>query len=402
MSFSLFKLSPQLLSAVAALGYVIPTPVQKQAIPLALEGRDVIGCAETGSGKTAAFLLPMMERILKGEYFQGLVLAPTRELALQTEACALTLTDGIKFRVASVIGGADMRKQTRALAANPHIIIATPGRLLDHMRRRPGLLDHVGILVLDEADRLLDMGFLPDIRRILDELSLDRQSLLFSATLSKEISVLAEETLLDPVQIQIGRRGSTVLTLDQSVYPVLSHAKLPLLLSLLKEDVSGETLIFTRTKRGAEKLADVLKVHEHSVALLHGDRTQGQRVAALAAFTAGRVRVLVATDLAARGIDIPSIARVINFDVPAYPEDYVHRVGRTARAGKNGQAVTLVSPQDEADMLKIEKLINQTIVRRAIKGFSDGREAVADPATINRTAVLALSNSRSFAPRRRY
>jgi ATP-dependent RNA helicase RhlE len=402
MTFSSFKLSPKLLSALTLLGYTEPTPIQKQAVPMIMEGRDVIGCAETGSGKTAAFLLPIIERILRGEECQSLILAPTREIALQTEECARTLAAELNFRIVSVIGGTDLRRQAQALANYPQIIIATPGRLLDHMRRSPGILDDVGILVLDEADRLLDMGFLPDIRRILDALSLDRQSLLFSATLSKEINVLAEETLLDPIQIQIGRRGSTVSTLDQSVYPVLGHAKLPLLLQLLKEEVEGETLIFTRTKRGAEKLAEILKVHEYRIALLHGDRTQGQRVAAIAAVNAGRVRVMVATDLAARGIDIPTIARVINFDVPAYPEDYVHRVGRTARVGRNGQALTLVSPQDEADLCRIEAFIDQKLTRRAVKGFSDGRDPVDEPSAINRTAVLAANSVRSFAPRRRY
>jgi ATP-dependent RNA helicase RhlE len=402
MSFSSFKLSPQLHSALAMLSYHIPTPIQKQAIPLALKGHDIIGCAETGSGKTAAFLLPILERILRGEHRQGLVLAPTREIALQTESFALALASKLNYRIVTTIGGTELRPQAKALAAKPHLIIATPGRLLDHMRRNPGILDEVGILVLDEADRLLDMGFLPDIRTILDSLSLERQSLLFSATFSKEINILAEETLLDPVEVQIGRRGDTVTTLDQFVYPVLGHAKLPLLLMLLKENVDGETLIFTRTKRSAERLSEVLKVHEHNVVLLHGGLTQGQRNSAMKAFCAGRAKVMVATDLAARGIDIPSITRVINFDVPAYPEDYVHRVGRTARAGCNGQALTLVSPQDEEDLRKIEMLINKTLTRRAIKGFSDGREAVAEPSAINRTAVLASNNVRSFAPRRRF
>jgi ATP-dependent RNA helicase RhlE len=315
---------------------------------------------------------------------------------LQTEVVARALTAKLNLQVASVIGGVNLRSQTDALSTDPAIIIATPGRLIDHMQRRRDLLDEIGILVLDEADRLLDMGFLPDIRHILDSLSLDRQSLLFSATLSHEINVLAEETLLDPVQVQIGRRASTVATLEQYVYPVLSHAKLPLLLSLLKTDVAGGTLIFTRTKRSAERLAQILKVNEYKVELLHGDRSQGQRTAAMANFRAGRVRVMVATDLAARGIDILSIARVINFDVPAYPEDYVHRVGRTARAGSNGQAFTLASPQDEADLNKIEKLIGQPLLRRALPGFSDGREMfMANP------TMPAITSARSFSPRRR-
>jgi len=377
MSFSKFKLSSQLLADVAQLGYEIPTPIQDEAIPIVMAGRDLIACAETGSGKTAAFLLPIIERIARGDQAQALILAPTREIALQTEAFALALSLKLKLRIVAVIGGANWQKQSQLLAKNPHIILATPGRLLDHMRHVPTLFHNVSTLVLDEADRLLDMGFLPDIRTILDELSLDRQSLLFSATLSNDIETLAEETLLDPIEIQIGRRASTVITLDQSIYPVLSHAKLPLLLSLLKEEIEGGTIIFSGTKRNAERLANVLSVHDHRVTLLHGDRTQGQRIAAIEDFRDGKVNVLVATDLAARGLDIPTIGRVINFDVPAYPEDYVHRVGRTARAGRNGQAVTLVSPQDEPDIRRIEALINQTLNRKHLAGFSDGSDLMS-------------------------
>lgn len=400
MPFSKFNLSAQLMDAVKALSYDKPTPIQNQAIPVALEGRDVIGCAETGSGKTAAFLLPIIERITRGEQRQALILSPTREIALQTEAFARVLSNRLKMRIVSVIGGADMHLQTRGLAADPHIIIATPGRLIDHMRRRHNLLDEVGILVLDEADRLLDMGFLPDIRRILDSLSLDRQSLLFSATMSGDIGVLAEETLLDPVHIQVGRRATTVSTLEQSVYSVLTQAKLPFLLLLLKTEVEGGTLVFVRTKRSADRLAAVLKLHLHRVGLLHGDRTQSQRVSAMADFRAGHARVLVATDLAARGIDVSSLTRVINYDVPAYPEDYVHRVGRTARAGGSGQAITLAAPQEEADLLRIERLIGQPLTRCAMAGFSDGRE-FASPSAVSGASPSAGSGVRSFSPRRR-
>lgn len=405
MTFSSFKLSRPLLKAVDKLGYVTPTPIQEQVIPLAMAGRDLIGCAETGSGKTAAFLLPIIERIVRGEKHQALILAPTREIALQTELCARALTTGYKFNTVCVIGGANMSEQVQGLAKGAHIIIATPGRLLDHLGRRPELLDGVGILVLDEADRLLDMGFLPEVREILDSLPLDRQSMLFSATLSEGIQVLAEETLLDPEEVQIGRRATTVATLDQSVYSVLSHAKLPLLLSLLKTEVEGCTIIFTRTKRGAERLAEVLKVHEYRVALLHGDRTQVQRNSAMADIHSGRKRILVATDLAARGLDIPSIGRVINYDVPEYPEDYVHRVGRTARAGREGQAYTFVAPQDEEALSRIEKLINLPLTRRTLTGFSDGREMLAltapVAAAVKRRPLARVRSGRTFAPRGR-
>ena len=403
MNFSQLGLAPAQVSACESLGYNTPTPVQRQAIPIVLTGRDVIGCAETGTGKTAAFLLPIIQR-LSGNFRPGLrvlVLAPTRELALQIQENYIALNQEKINPSVIAIGGASIRTQLAQLRRGAAVLIATPGRLLDLTERGAVDLSAIEVLVLDEADRMLDMGFLPAIRRVLSLLPKKRQTLLFSATMSSSIEQLARSTMKNPELVEVSTRGRAATLVEQIAYQVPPESKTALLLELLEKEPERfeRVLIFTRTRRGAERLSHVLRARDHRVKRIHADRTQPQREEALRAFGDGRARVLVATDIAARGLDIDAVSHVINYDVPAAPEDYVHRVGRTGRAGSHGQAISIVAPADESAMLAIERLTGQTIKRLVRKGFAVPSSAVSPVKSPARVSTASRS-VRSFRPRR--
>jgi ATP-dependent RNA helicase RhlE len=406
MEFSQLGLRPALLRRCESLGYTEPTPIQERAIPVVLTGVDLIGCAETGTGKTAAFLLPTLQRMAETPRpgVRVLVLAPTRELVTQIDESYKQLAPKGSPRCAAVIGGASMSRQLDALRRGAGVVVATPGRLLDHVERRTVDLSTVEVLVLDEADRMLDMGFLPAIRRILAELPTKRQTLLFSATMSPEIERLARTTMKEPQMVEVSPRGSAAVNVEQMAYPVALESKTALLLDLLERerDNFDRVLVFTRTRRGAERLSHILEAREHKVNRIHADRTQPQREAALRGFKEGQTRVLVATDIAARGIDVESISHVINYDVPEQPEDYIHRIGRTGRAGKTGRAITLVTPVDELSMRAIERLTGQAVERVVLPSFGGAPPAAARAAVKPFRALRGAGSStrRSFRPRR--
>ena len=398
MSFKDLGLLPVLTGKCESLGFTEPTPIQTQAIPIVLQGGDVIACAETGTGKTAAFLLPLLQKIIN-EKLKGtsvLVLAPTRELANQTEAACRELAPKT-VRCVSIIGGSGYRAQSEALKRGAHIIIATPGRLMDFMDQGAIDFSNLKTLVLDEADRMLDMGFLPSIRRIVKILPENRQTLFFSATMSSEIEKTTRLLMKDSQFVEANRRGKASGLIEQKVYPVAAHSKTVLLLDLLEREKFERVLVFTRTKRGADKLAHILEKREHKSNRIHGDRSQSQREAALLSFKNGKTRVLVATDVAARGIDIDSVSHVINYDVPEAPEDYVHRIGRTGRAGNKGHAITLVTSAEEHTMRAIERLTGQKVERVLLPDFG-GAIASAKP-SVDKLAAGKRS-FRSFRPRR--
>ena len=406
MNFSELGLAPAQVSACESLGYKTPTPIQRQAIPIVLSGRDVLGCAETGTGKTAAFLLPIIQRLSETARpgLRVLVLAPTRELALQIHENYTALNRVKNNRSVIAIGGANIRTQIAELRRRgAAVLIATPGRLLDLIERGAVQLSTIEVLVLDEADRMLDMGFLPAIRRVLALLPAKRQTLLFSATMSASIEQLARSTTKDPKLVEVSTRGRAAKLVDQIAYHVPQESKTTLLLELLEKERAPfeRVLIFTRTRRGAERLSHVLRARDHSVRRIHADRSQSQREEALRAFSEGRARVLVATDIAARGLDINAVSHVINYDVPAAPEDYVHRVGRTGRAGNQGQAISIVGPADELSMRAIERLTGQTVKRVVPEGFAKPAEVAAkSPVKAPSRLSSSRGSTRSFRPRR--
>ena len=402
MNFSQLGLAPAQLRACESLGYTEPTPIQKEAIPIVLSGADLIGCAETGTGKTAAFLLPIIQRISERQRpgVRVLVLAPTRELALQIEKNYGELNSSKANRSVTVIGGANIRTQIAGLRRGAAVLIATPGRLLDLTERGAVNLSTVEVLVLDEADRMLDMGFLPAIRRVLAMLPTKRQTLLFSATMSSNIEQLARSTMKQPKLIEVNQRGQAATMVEQTAYPVAQESKTALLLDLLERERFERVLVFTRTRRGAERLAHILEARDHSVNRIHADRSQSQRETALRDFRDGRTRVLVATDIAARGLDVEAVSHVINYDVPAAPEDYVHRVGRTGRAGNIGQAFTIVAPVDELSMRAIERLTGQPVKRVVLPAFGGAPQTNNQSKTFTRFARAKSSSVRSFRPRR--
>ena len=407
MNFSQLGLTAALARRCESLGYTEPTPIQREAIPVVLTGADLIGCAETGTGKTAAFLLPTIQRMadLPRPGVRVLVLAPTRELVSQIENSYRELAPKGSPRCASVIGGASMSRQLEAFRRGAGVVVATPGRLLDHLERGSVNLSNVEVLVLDEADRMLDMGFLPSIRRVLAELPAKRQTLLFSATMSPAIEELARSTMKEPQLVEVSPRGRTAVTVEQTAYPVAMESKTALLLDLLERERERfeRVLVFTRTRRGAERLSHILRAREHKVNRIHADRTQPQREAALQGFKDGQTRVLVATDIAARGIDVDSISLVINYDVPSAPEDYVHRIGRTGRAGKRGRAITLVTPVEELSLRAIERLTGQSLERVLLPGFGGATSATttaAKPFGAVKRAGGSSAGRRSFRPRR--
>ena len=372
VTFDALHLHPNLLKGIHDLGFIRPTPIQTQAIPAILAGRDVIGCAQTGTGKTAAFVLPILHRLLKEQsrgHVRALIIAPTRELALQSMDHLKSLSRYVHLKGAAIFGGVPMEPQISALARGVDIISATPGRLLDHIYS--GRIDFVDleVLVLDEADRMLDMGFLPDIQKILKLLPSKRQNLVFSATMPEEILTLVHQILHDPVMIQIGQRSAPAAGIRHAVYPVPRHLKTDLLVELLRGQGMSSVLIFTRTKHYASRLAQTLERRGFKVSVLHGDRSQSQRLRALEQFRRGRSQVMVATDIAARGLDIEDISHVINFDMPNTPEDYVHRIGRTARVEATGDAFTLVDRDEEPLIKDIEKVLNRTLPRITLPTF---------------------------------
>jgi len=364
-------LDPTLLRAVYALGYEAPTPIQREAIPPVLAGRDVIGTAQTGSGKTAAFLLPILQRLMRGTHgrTRALVLSPTRELAAQIEAAFRGFAKGTRLHAHAVYGGVGMAPQEHALRGGVDVVVATPGRLLDHMGRRNVDFRGLEVLVLDEADRMLDMGFLPDVRRIVGALPRDRQTLLFSATMPPEIEQLSRGIMRNPARIAVSPPYRPPPTIRHEAFPVPSHLKTALLVRLLGREDMISVLVFVRTKRRADRVARQVAETGFPVARIHGDRSQSQRETALEGFRSGRHQVLVATDVAARGLDVEGITHVINYDVPAVPLDYVHRVGRTARVEAEGDAITLVAPEEEADMRGIERILGRSIPRVTLPDF---------------------------------
>jgi ATP-dependent RNA helicase RhlE len=379
VSFAHLGLSPDLLRAVADSGYTQPTPVQREAIPHVLAGRDLLAGAQTGTGKTAAFVLPILQRLHASTRPQGrrrvrvLVLVPTRELAMQVEQSVRTYGRHRPIRSTTVFGGVGFHPQVRALGAGAEIVVATPGRLLDHVGQGTVDLGGVEVLVLDEADRMLDMGFIRDIRRILAELPAERQNLLFSATFSNEIRRLADGLLDRPAQVQIAARNTPSELVDQVIHPVDRERKRELLSQLVRSRKIDQALVFTRTKHGANRLAEQLHRDGIEVAAIHGNKSQPQRTRALADFKAGRVTLLIATEVAARGLDIDALPHVVNFELPMVPSDYVHRIGRTGRAGVDGIAVSLVCV-DEGPLLRdIERLLGHAIPVEVVPGFEPDR-----------------------------
>lgn len=382
MAFKKFGFTPEILRAIEEKKYESPTTIQERAIPLILEGNDLLASAQTGTGKTAGFTLPMLQNLLKKRHFgkaRALIITPTRELAMQVEENVKALGKYLPFKSTAIFGGVNMKSQVRALREGIDIIVATPGRLLDLVQQKIVHLSQVEILVLDEADRMLDMGFLPDIRRILQLLPKSRQSLLFSATFSKEIQQLANGLLHSPKLIEATRTNSTVEAITQVVHPVDSKRKAELLSTLIETNDWQQVLVFVRTKHGANTLATKLGSHGIRSATIHGNKSQGARKKALEDFKKGAVRVLVATDIAARGLDIDQLPHVVNFDLPNVPEDYVHRIGRTGRAGHKGEAISLVCIDEHQYLKDIERLLKREIAKVVIPDFQPDPSIKAQP-----------------------
>jgi ATP-dependent RNA helicase RhlE len=375
-SFDSLGLSETVLRAVRDAGYRVPTPIQRDGIPLILRGRDVIGLAQTGTGKTAAFTLPLVEKLLSGPHrTRAVVLTPTRELCMQVEQSILKYAQHSPLSVVAVFGGVPLEPQQKALRDGVDVIVATPGRLIDHLERQNVVFDDLEVLVLDEADRMLDMGFAPQINRLVGEMPRYRQTLLFSATMPPEVEVLARKYLRKPVVVQIGRRSEAAHTVTHAVYPVPRERKSALLAHLLKGGELDSVLVFVRTKIGADRVVRHLREAGIDATGLHADKTQVQRTKALADFKAGKTRVLVATDIAQRGLDITHITHVISYDVPQQPEDYIHRIGRTGRASREGDAFTFMSPDEIAMVRTIEAVMGKPIPRVSVPGYDFGTVA---------------------------
>ncbi len=416
MTFEELGLLPELLKAVSDAGYTEPTPIQAQAIPVVIAGKDVMGGAQTGTGKTAGFVLPLLQRLARHAStspsparhpVRALILTPTRELAMQVHESVQTYGKYVPLRDLVVYGGVDIKPQTEALRKGVEIVVATPGRLLDHVQQKSVNFNSVEVLVLDEADRMLDMGFIPDIKRILAMLPKERQSLLFSATFSEEIKKLADAMLKQPVLIEVARRNAVTETVTHRMHPVAQDHKRQLLAHILKTSSLSQVLVFVGTKFGASRLAVYLEKQGIEATAIHGDKSQQQRTEALEAFKSGKARVLVATDVAARGLDIDDLPHVINYELPHVPEDYVHRIGRTGRAGKEGDATSLVCPEERGKLAEIEKLIKRPIEQVLVQGFEPGPDfdAAADRGRRGRGGAGRSergegSREKSAAPRR--
>jgi len=373
--FGNLGIAPNLLQILDKLHFIIPTPIQRQAIPTALEGKDVVGIAQTGTGKTLAFGLPILQRLgtKKG---QGLILLPTRELALQVNEMLQQIGSQLGLRTVVLIGGSSMSGQLRMLSRKPHIIIATPGRLVDHLEHKTVSLNGISVLVLDEADRMLDIGFAPQIKRIIAAIPIERQTMLFSATMPAAIAALAARHMKMPVRIEVAPSGTTVAQIEQEIFIASPEIKLQLLEKVLSDN-HGSVLIFSRTKIGAKRIAAAVRAMGHTAAEIHSNRSLAQRKAALAGFKSGAFRVLAATDIASRGIDVIGISLVINYDLPEQAEDYVHRIGRTGRAGQTGKAISFVSPIQKGDVRQIERLIRKTLPVIALPTLPPRRVAPA-------------------------
>jgi ATP-dependent RNA helicase RhlE len=410
MDFNSLGLSEPILRAVAGEGYSTPTPIQAQAIPAVLSGGDLLAGAQTGTGKTAAFTLPMLQRLsqhapprnAKGAVMiRALVLTPTRELAAQVEESVRTYGKHLKLKSTVIYGGVGMQPQIDALRRGIDILVATPGRLLDHHQQGTLDLSRVEIFVLDEADRMLDMGFIHDIKRVLAILPQRKQSLLFSATFSDEIKELADRLLNKPALIEVARRNTTAETIAQKVHPVSRGRKKELLAHLIKEHNWFQVLVFTRMKHGANRLAEQLSKDGISAMAIHGNKSQSQRMRALAEFKSGKLQVLVATDIAARGIDIEELPHVVNYELPNVPEDYVHRIGRTGRAGAQGEAISLVCVDEEGFLRDIEKLIKRSIAREVVPGFEPDPNERPEPIKLGRQTLNGGVRERKPAQRAR-
>ncbi len=372
-TFADLGLSAQVLRALKDAGYAHPTPIQQEAVPLALKGRDLIGLAMTGTGKTAAFTIPIVERLAGGPArTRALILTPTRELCQQVEESFRKYGRHSGLKVVSVYGGVGYEPQTKALRGGVDVVVATPGRLLDHLEKQNVSFDRIEVLVLDEADRMLDMGFAPQISRIVAQVDRYRQTLLFSATMPPEVEALARKYLRKPVVVQVGRRSAAATTVQHYVYPCPRDKKTSLLAALIGEHKMDSVLVFTRTKHGADRVVRNLKRDGIDADALHADKTQGQRTKALADFKSGKTKVLVATDIAQRGLDISNITHVVNYDVPQQAEDYVHRIGRTGRAAKTGNAFTFMSADEIAMVRTIERVLGQPIPRISVPGYDFG------------------------------
>ncbi len=372
-TFAELGLAEPILRAVADRGYERPSPIQAQAIPLVLRGRDIMGLAQTGTGKTAAFSLPVVHRLLGGpRRTRVLVLTPTRELCLQVEASFRAYSEHAELSVVAVYGGVPYEVQEEALRNGVDVVVATPGRLLDHLEKGNVVFDDLEVLILDEADRMLDMGFAPQINRVVEQIPPYRQTLLFSATMPPEVEALARKYLRKPVVVQVGRRNTATKTVTHAVYPVPRDRKSRLLVELLRKPEMDTVLVFVRTKPNADRVVRHLEGAGITAVAMHGDKTQVQRVQALEDFRSGAVRVLVATDIAQRGLDISNISHVINYDVPEQAEDYVHRIGRTGRAAATGDAYTFMAPDEIATVRLIERVIGQEIPRISVPGYDFG------------------------------
>ena len=382
-TFSTLGLSPEIVATIDKIGFQHPTPIQAAIIPTALTTRDAIGLAQTGSGKTAAFVLPLAEKLVHGRGVRGLILAPTREIALQTKAFLDLFGRHHDLKTACLIGGVKMKPQLDELRAGPDIIVATPGRLMDHVKRRTASIDKIEMLVLDEADHMLDLGFLPQIREILKRLPRERQTLMFSATMPDSIEMIARDFMNDPVRIDITPVGAAAEGITHRLYLVRDADKRNALLALLHQEL-GSTLVFTRRKVDAEWLFHILDRQGHPVARIHADQSQGKRVSALQTFREGQHRILVATDIAGRGIDIPGIEQVINFDIPENTDDYVHRAGRTARGSAIGIVSTIATWQDLPMVAKIEEVLGEKIPRCTVPGVEPWEELEKKPSRVRR------------------
>ncbi len=379
MPFSGLGLSEPINKALSELGFEKPTPIQEQAIPLVLEGKDLIGSAQTGTGKTAAFGLPILQRIVPGKPFQCLILEPTRELAAQVDEALKVFAKNLGIKIGLVFGGVKYGGQLKMMEDGAEIVVATPGRLLDHLGQKNLSLKNLDYLVLDEVDRMLDMGFLPDVKRIVQNYcSQDRQTLLFTATMPAAIKTLSAWVLKDPAVVEIGKNRSAAETVSHAFYPVVERQKYKLLLELLERTHYESVLIFTRTKFNADMITRRLERLDHRVTALHSDRSQGERTAALKGFKEGKYEVLVATDIAARGLDIAGVTHVINYDVPLHAEDYVHRIGRTGRASKEGDAFTLLTEDEVKNAAAIEHFIGKKVERKKLDGFPYTYSALFD------------------------
>ncbi|MCE0483789.1 MAG: DEAD/DEAH box helicase [Methylacidiphilales bacterium] len=369
MSFQNLGLSEAVIHGVQSMGFMDPTPIQLQAFPLVLAGKDVIGASQTGTGKTAAFMLPLLTKLEQHGKLRVLVLEPTRELAAQVEVASHDYSRFSDIRTTVVYGGVGYGKQSADIQRGTDVLVATPGRLLDFIEQGVISLDTIKHLVLDEADRMLDMGFMPDVRRIIEKCPKERQTLLFSATMPPEIARLIEWALRDPQRIEIGARRSPAETVTHALYPVAASQKFDLLLEILERTQYHSVLIFCRTKVNADRISARLEAAGHTVAVMHSDRSQGERTEALDGFRTGKYEVMVATDIASRGIDVASVTHVINYDVPQHPDDYVHRIGRTGRAQTEGDAFTLMTAEEAPDVTAIERFIGQEIERKKLENF---------------------------------